>query len=135
MQNLNSIMKVYILILAMLAISGLALAKPSSSMKQKEKLLDALLSLQAVEQDDDSEGGIQDSDDDDGLVFKQEEEEGDKKGFEAAMQNVLNLTKKDKSFLEKLKELEKKAKSKAEAQWYHVIHHIIHHYHYHHCHY
>ena len=116
----------------MLAISGLALAKPTSSAKQKEKLLDALLSLQAIEQDDESDGIIQDSDDD-GLALEQEEDDG--KVFKAVMQKVLKLTKEDKGILEELKDLEKNANSKAEAQYYHYIHHIIRHYHYHHCHY
>lgn len=160
--HFNSIkMKSVLLILTILALSGMILAKPTSEEKKKEKLVNALLSeLGTIEEkalkedEEDGEGLVQEDEDDNGLV-QEDEEGGDNadeqedendgmvsvQDYAAVVQSFKKLKKRDqKKILAKLQVLKRKASTKAEAQFWHIFHHIVHHvlrhiYHYHYHHY
>ena len=159
-QHRPNIMKTFLLILSVIAMSGMVVAKPTVSSEKRDTLLDALLALQqqedeggkvtTEEEDNDDDEGLaheqQDEGDDDGrsqeeeedtdgMVVEQENEDGD---IVAKVEKMAKLSKADqKIVLAKLQSMKEDAETDAEAQFWghigHFIRHIFghHHHHYH----
>ena len=157
-------MKVFLLILSIIALSSMVVAKPTP--EKTDKLLDALLALQQEEED----GGMlttqeeDDDDDDDGLAHEQEgdddairnqeneddegmvvEQENEDENVVAKVEKMAKLSKEDqKIVLAKLQSMKEDAETDAESQFWGHIHRFVRHffghrhhhvhYHYHHHH-
>ena len=131
----------------MIAISGMAFAKPLSN--KKDNLISALLALQQEEGEGGDRKSVKQDNNDNGQVLEQmveedpvlimmEGDEPDPSTFKDAMTKKFDkLNKKEKAeVLTKLQSMKKEAKTDTEVQWWHHIfhhffrhvnHHIFHH--------
>jgi hypothetical protein len=127
---------IFTLAIVYLALSCVALAKPTANRNKEKQLLDQLLALKQEGSEDENPGKIilqqddngriivkqaanQDEDDDNGIVLEQEDED-DKDGEGGALLSKLDL-----------KALEKIAEKDAKSQYYHRRYYYHGHYYYH----
>ena len=120
-------MKTSILALAILLLSGMVLARPTTN-RRKEKLLDTLLALQ--QDDGDDTVAIEQEDDGDGDALSQDENDEEPRGSSVAaqMQELAKLRGRAQLVvLAKMQALEKRASNNAEVQWWHHLFHLARH--------